>query len=159
VPQKYIPLKRIWKLKNLSQEYSDGEHVSIELPENVGEVEEKFAGSYNIKVKEGANATIDNMPAFVNKGEISWVSGALNGDVTVTLGGQVFKFAASGNISVNGNDVNVSYKRKDLIDVVKKGSVLYVRKNGEIIPSTRVEQNRHLRSGQWRLRQKARLLS
>lgn len=141
VPQKYIPLKRIWKLKNLSQEYSDGEHVSIELPENVGEVEEKFAGSYNIKVKEGANATIDNMPAFVNKGEISWVSGALNGDVTVTLGGQVFKFAASGNISVNGNDVNVSYKRKDLIDVVKKGSVLYVRKNGEIIPSTRVEQN------------------
>lgn len=141
VPQKYIPLKRIWKLKNLSQEYSDGEHVSIELPENEGEVEEKFAGSYNIKVKEGANATIDNMPAFVNKGEISWVSGALNGDVTVTLGGQVFKFAASGNISVNGNDVNVSYKRKDLIDVVKKGSVLYVRKNGEIIPSTRVEQN------------------
>ena len=141
VPQKYIPLKRIWKLKNLSQEYSDGEHVSIELPENVGEVEEKFAGSYNIKVKEGANATIDNMPAFVNKGEISWVSGALNGDVTVTLGGQVFKFAASGNISVNGNDVNVRYKRKDLIDVVKKGSVLYVRKNGEIIPSTRVEQN------------------
>ncbi len=141
VPQKYIPLKRIWKLKNLSQEYSDGEHVSIELPENEGEVEEKFAGSYNIKVKEGANATIDNMPAFVNKGEISWVSGALNGDVTVTLGGQVFKFAASGNVSVNGNDVNVSYKRKDLIDVVKKGSVLYVRKNGEIIPSTRVEQN------------------
>lgn len=141
VPQKYIPLKRIWKLKNLSQEYSDGEHVSIELPENEGEVEEKFAGSYNIKVKEGANATIDNMPAFVNKGEISWVSGALNGDVTVTLGGQVFKFAASGNISVNGNDVNVSYKRKDLIDVVKKGSVLYVSKNGEIIPSTRVEQN------------------
>lgn len=141
VPQKYIPLKRIWKLKNLSQEYSDGEHVSIELPENEGEVEEKFAGSYNIKVKEGANATIDNMPAFVNKGEISWVSGALNGDVTVTLGGQVFKFAASGNISVNGNDVNVRYKRKDLIDVVKKGSVLYVRKNGEIIPSTRVEQN------------------
>lgn len=141
VPQKYIPLKRIWKLKNLSQEYSDGEHVSIELPENEGEVEEKFAGSYNIKVKEGANATIDNMSAFVNKGEISWVSGALNGDVTVTLGGQVFKFAASGNISVNGNDVNVSYKRKDLIDVVKKGSVLYVRKNGEIIPSTRVEQN------------------
>lgn len=141
VPQKYIPLKRIWKLKNLSQEYSDGEHVSIELPENESEVEEKFAGSYNIKVKEGANATIDNMPAFVNKGEISWVSGALNGDVTVTLGGQVFKFAASGNISVNGNDVNVSYKRKDLIDVVKKGSVLYVRKNGEIIPSTRVEQN------------------
>lgn len=140
-PQKYIPLKRIWKLKNLSQEYSDGEHVSIELPENEGEVEEKFAGSYNIKVKEGANVTIDNMPAFVNKGEISWVSGALNGDVTVTLGGQVFKFAASGNISVNGNDVNVSYKRKDLIDVVKKGSVLYVRKNGEIIPSTRVEQN------------------
>lgn len=139
--QVYIPLKRIWKLKNLSQEYSDGEHVSIELPENEGEVEEKFAGSYNIKVKEGANATIDNMPAFVNKGEISWVSGALNGDVTVTLGGQVFKFAASGNISVNGNDVNVSYKRKDLIDVVKKGSVLYVRKNGEIIPSTRVEQN------------------
>ncbi|MDO4525238.1 MAG: hypothetical protein Q4B61_07885 [Bacteroidales bacterium] len=147
VPQKYIPLKRIWKLKNLSQEYSDGEHVSIELPENEGEVEEKFAGSYNIKVKEGANATIDNMPAFVNKGEISWVSGALNGDVTVTLGGQVFKFAASGNISVNGNVVNVSYKRKDLIDIVKKGSVLYVRKNGEIIPSTRVEQNQT--SAEW----------
>lgn len=141
VPQKYIPLKRIWKLKNLSPEYSDGEHVAIELPENEGVVEEKFAGSYNIKVNENATATINNMPALVNKGEISWVAGALNGDVTVTLGGQIFKFAASGNISVNGNDVNVSYKRKDLIDVVKKGSVLYVRKNGEIIPSTRVEQN------------------
>lgn len=136
----YIPLKRIWKLKNLSPEYSDGEHVAIELPENEGVVEEKFAGSYNIKVNENATATINNMPALVNKGEISWFAGALNGDVTVTLGGQIFKFAASGNISVNGNDVNVRYKAKDLIDVVKKGTTLYVRKNGEIIPSTRVEQ-------------------
>ncbi len=138
--QVYIPLKRIWKLKNLSPEYSDGEHVAIELPENEGVVEEKFAGSYNIKVNENATATINNMPALVNKGEISWVAGALNGDVTVTLGGQIFKFAASGNISVNGNDVNVRYKAKDLIDVLKKGTTLYVRKNGEIIPSTRVEQ-------------------
>ena len=138
--QVYIPLKRIWKLKNLSPEYSDGEHVAIELPENEGVVEEKFAGSYNIKVNENATATINNMPALVTKGEISWVAGALNGDVTVTLGGQIFKFAASGNISVNGNDVNVRYKAKDLIDVVKKGTTLYVRKNGEIIPSTRVEQ-------------------
>lgn len=145
-PQEYTPLKRIWKLKNLSPEYSDGEHLNIELPEGDGEIEEKYAGSYNIKVNAGKEVTINNMPAFVNKGEISWVAGDLYGDVTVSMGSYDFKFASNGNISVNGVN-KASYKRKDLINVVKKGSTLYVRKNGEIIASTRVEQN--LASTDW----------
>lgn len=145
-PQEYTPLKRIWKLKNLSPEYSDGEHLNIELPEGDGEIEEKYAGSYNIKVNAGKEVTINNMPAFVNKGEISWVAGDLCGDVTVSMGSYDFKFASNGNISVNGVN-KASYKRKDLINVVKKGSTLYVRKNGEIIASTRVEQN--LASTDW----------
>ena len=145
-PQEYTPLKRIWKLKNLSPEYSDGEHLNIKLPEGDGEIEEKYAGSYNIKVNAGKEVTINNMPAFVNKGEISWVAGDLYGDVTVSMGSYDFKFASNGNISVNGVK-KASYKRKDLINVVKKGSTLYVRKNGEIIASTRVVQN--LASTDW----------
>lgn len=145
-PQVYTPLKRIWKLKNLSPEFSDGDHLNIELPEGDGTVEEKYAGSYNIKVNAGKEVTINNMPAFANKGEISWVAGDLYGDVTVSMGSYDFKFASNGNISVNGVN-KASYKRKDLINVVKKGSTLYVRKNGEIIASTRVEQN--LASTDW----------
>ena len=145
-PQEYTPLKRIWKLKNLSPEFSDGDHLNIELPEGDGTVEEKYAGSYNIKVNAGKEVTINNMPAFANKGEISWVAGDLYGDVTVSMGSYDFKFASNGNISVNGV-YKASYKRKDLINVVKKGSTLYVRKNGEIIASTRVEQD--LASTDW----------
>ncbi|MCR5246400.1 MAG: hypothetical protein K6E14_01260 [Paludibacteraceae bacterium] len=144
--QEYIPLKRIWKLKNFCNEYTDGEHINIVLSEDEGVVEKKFAGSYNIKLVENADVTINNMPAFVNKGEISWVAGALNGDVTVSMGSYNFKFASNGKISVNG-DNKANYKRNDLIEVVKKGNSLYVRKNGEIIKSTRVEQN--LASTDW----------
>jgi len=133
----YFPLERLWRFENLSDIYEQGEQKKLEL--SGAEVVETFAGSYTINVTAEENAQIEDLPAFLRNGEISWVASKLNGDMTVNIGNHIFKFTAAGSVLVDNKSVNVTYKADDMIEVVRKDTFLFVRKNGINIPSTRIE--------------------
>lgn len=135
----YFPLMRIWRLENFGEAYGQNSIEKLELKD--AEVEEIFAGSYNIKLAEGNNAKIHDLTTFKKNGEISWVASTMNGSVTVNIGSHVYFFDANGSISVDNKTISTTFKKNDMMEVVKKGDLLYVRRNGETIPSSRISGN------------------
>lgn len=135
----YVPLKRIWMVKRFEESYNQEAKEKLVLPD--AEVTDVFAGSYDIKINENSNVRIENQPAFEKNGEISWIASSMSGAVTVTIGSHTYKFDSNGSISVDANVIGTKFKSGDMLEVVKKGDLFYVRRNGENIPSTRIKNN------------------
>lgn len=136
---RYFPIKRIWKVHRCEDSY--GQIVKEKLILSDAEVIDTFAGSYCIRVAGNSKVNIQNLPAFEKNGEISWVASTMNGSVTITIGSHTYQFDSNGSIYVDANVVDTKYKLDDMLEVVRKDTLFYVRRNGENIPSTRIRNN------------------
>lgn len=135
----YFPLKRIWKVQRYEDSYD--QEIKEKLILSDAEVIDTFAGSYCIRIAENSSVNIQNLPAFEENGEISWIASTMNGSVTIKIGSHTYKFDSNGSISVDANVVDTKYKIDDMIEVVRKDTLFYVRRNGENIPSTRIRNS------------------
>lgn len=135
----YVPIKRVWMVKRLEESYN--QEIKEKLVLSDAQVTEVFAGSYDININENSSVKIENLPAFEKNGEISWIASSMSGSVTVTIGSHTYKFDSNGSISVDANVIDTKFKLDDMLEVVKNGTLFYVRRNGENIPSTRIKNN------------------
>lgn len=136
----YFPVKRVWKVRNLSKSISQVEKEKLML-EGI-DIKETYAGSFDIKVPADTFATIQDLSSFINKGEISWVANSLTGTITVSVGSHIYKFDNKGAIYVDEKKIDNKYKTNDMIEIVKNDTLLYIRKNGENITSSRIVVNK-----------------
>lgn len=137
----YFPIERMWKVKNFGKSF--GQQVREKLQLSDATVIDTFADSYDIVLNPEASIKIEDLKVFRNNGEISWVSDALNGSVYVSIGICNIKFLSDGKISINGKIMSQTYAKGDMLEIVKKDSVVYIRKNGVFIPnSIVVEKNK-----------------